>query len=222
MKTNIKSLLLAATLSVAAFTATATPQYTGNTFGTGNGVNSATGYYLWNDASSPSNWSLRWSDQSAAGSPIVEWVGSIIFGQSNLGTVSEFSFETGPYTDSSSTAYDSGFFGGGDGVEFTAFTSSTGVDGIDFTLLGDTELMGFSLGSSLFSSLPENLLDASAAQSTSIFIGSGLSGTKVLVTETGGFRRQSFEILVPAPGALALMGLGLLGLGLARRKQTKK
>jgi hypothetical protein len=219
MKTNIKSLLLAATLSVAAFTATATPQYSGNTFGTGNGVSSTTGYYLWNDASSPSNWSLRWSDRTAPGGSLVEWVGTISFGQSNLGVVTTFSYEM---SDTLTTVYDSVFFNGGDGFVYEGFTSSTGVDGIDFTLLGDTELMGFSLGSSLFSSLPVNVDDDSAAQSTSIFIGSGLSGTEVLVTQLNGIGRQQFEILVPAPGALALMGLGLLGLGLARRKQTKK
>jgi len=215
---KIKSLLLAAALSVAAFTASATPQYMGNTFGTElTGTNNATGYYLWNDALSPSNWSLRWTDTSGSGvNPT--WFGSIVFETSSLGSAVPFLFEAS--TDSLNVQledFDE------DKFSWVAVTNTSGgIDGIDFTITSFIELMEINLGSSLFSAFPQELDDPGVA-GQNIFIG-GSTGTygstNVLVKKfSNGTTRQSFEIQVPAPGALALMGLGLVGLSLARRKK---
>jgi hypothetical protein len=215
MKTIIKTLLLAATLSIASFTATATPQYSGNTFGTA--IGSDSGYYLWNDAMSPSNWYLRWTDNSGARKK-PSWFGRIEFIESALGTVSEFQFGG---SDQTLIAYDQ-MGTGSDQISWqTRTNTSGGVDGINFSLTSSIELMRFTLGSSRFTGLPTMATDP-GLESTDIFIGSGYASTNALVTTSNRKTRQSFEILVPAPGALALLGLGLLGLGLVRRKQTNK
>jgi hypothetical protein len=214
MKTNIKSLVLAATLSIAAFTATATPQYTGNTFGSElmTPFSGDSGYYLWNDEASPSNWSLRWTDDTAGPS----WFGDIEFMSTSLGTSALFSFEGGDTFTPDLNTDDA------DELSWSASTNTDGdIDGIDFSIGSSVETMRIRLGSSIFSGLPDASNDPGVV-STGIFIGSGYASANVLVKTTGNSTRQSFEIHVPAPGALALMGLGLLGLGLARRKQTKK
>ena len=124
---KIKSLIIAATLSLAAFTASATPQYTGNTFGsdltqphTGD-----SGYYLFNDMANPSNWSLRWTDTSRSGvNPT--WFGSIVFETSNLGTATEYLFELGD--DTLTTNYSSFL---SDSFTWEAITNTTGgIDGM--------------------------------------------------------------------------------------------
>jgi hypothetical protein len=212
---KIKSLFLAAAMSIAAFSASATPQYTGNTFGTpitGNGND--TGYYLGNYESSPTNWFLRWTDTSGS-STNPNWFGSIVFKNFQLDTFEEFQFSNKDSSNGFSSASQQFF-------EWTAKTNTSGgIDGIDFVLKGGVALMEFNLGSSLFAGLDQNLLDP-GVDSQMIFIG-GKDGTygnpKVLVKANGNARIQSFEIAVPAPGALALMGLGLIGISFARRKK---
>lgn len=213
---KIKSLLLAATLSVAAFTASATPQYSGNTFGTdiSQPFQGDTGFYLWNDENSPRDWFLRWTD-TTGDSTNPFWFGELVFETSNLGAVNPFLFEAN--TDSVNVSY-SGIFA--DSFRWEAVTNTSGgVDGINFSITSDVELMEINLGStsSVFAGMTE-VLDDPGVASTGIFIGSGFAGTNVLIKEVNGFMTQSFEIQVPAPGVLALLGLGIFGLSLVRRK----
>jgi len=213
----LKNLGLLAVAVFASATAFATPQYTGSTFGSEIvGSASEAGYYIWNDESSPSDWHIRWTGTGTPGTT-VDWFGSIVFENSTLGTVEEFKFEdSGTYADSSFTASLPGL---GDFLVWTAVTNTSGgVDGLDFSLTSDIELLEFNLGSSLFADL-DTVLDDPGVAGTKIFVGSDLTTPDVLITSDALGKVQSFEIRVMEPGLFAMLGLGLGGLVLARRKQ---
>ena len=222
---SIKSLAVAATLAIAATSAFATPQYSGDTFGSEiqRPYTGDAGYYLWNDETSPNDWHIRWTAPNTGSMEpdnVVDWYGQIVFRDSNLGSTTAFRFETGgSHGDQFGTNYDD-FYSGQDDFGWRAKTNTTGgVDGIDFTIDGTLELMELSLGSSLFRNLDEELNDPGVA-SSGIFIGSAFNDTNVLVSKANGRTYQNFEISVSEPGTIVLLGLGLAGLGLARRKQA--
>ena len=218
---NLRFVMGAAVVAAAtAFSASAiaTPQYNGNTFGTEltQTGSKAAGYYLWNDENDTRNWSIRWIGTGADESKPT-WFGSIVFKNATLGTTSEFSFEG---NDSSSVGFANGGFS--DELSWSAITNNSGdVDGIDFTLESDTELMELTLGSSLFAGLDKVTNDPGVA-GTGIFIGSNFETPDVLVfkNNNNGKVAQNFEIQVVEPSTLGLAGLALAGLALARRKRA--
>jgi len=210
---NLKNIVIGASLLALASAAVATPQYTGNTTSDGAlALNQGAGYYIWNDANNTSDWSVRWTAPLAQ-SGSIDWFGKLDFGNQSLGSYTEFSFET---NDSLNLISD---FSSQD-LRWNAVTNATGgVDGFDFTLSSNMELLQFTLGSSLFAGLAGEMNDP-GVQSTGIFIGDDYSSTNVLVlSPQNGIRLQQFEVQVPEPGTLALLGLGLAGLGAARRRQ---
>tara|TARA_R110002167_G_scaffold196233_4_gene399189 strand:- start:26 stop:670 length:645 start_codon:yes stop_codon:yes gene_type:complete len=212
---NLKSLALAATLAVASLTAFATPQYNGQTTAT-NITNSqmTTGYYIWNTDTASRNWHIRWTSTNANSGNKVSWFGDIFIQGNGLDSASAFSFES---NDSLSTPS----FSSTDIIDWVAYTNDTGgVDGIDFTIDQDVSLIKFSLGSSLFSGLELNSSDPGVT-GTNIFIGENFATPNVLVERSNTGTFQSFEVNVDEPATLALLGIGLAGLGFARRKQAK-
>ncbi len=216
-------LLAAATLAISSACAFATPQYIGDTNASNiTGSNMNTGYYIWNDNDNAQNWHIRWTSTNAVPNNDVDWFGSIVFHGGSYETPAnpedlEFKFEG---NDESANIQNNPWVQ--DLIGWNAHTNDTGgVDGLDFTVDSDLEILEFNLGSSLFNNLDLNHLDALAEEATNIYIGDGFAKPNVLVFQNNnGDKYQSFEVSVPEPGTLALLGLGLAGLGFARRKQA--
>lgn len=215
---NLLKTALGFVFAASASAALATPQYHGSTTSDGELVLShGAGYYIWNDLHNTRNWYVRWTGVGANDPDnTVEWFGDLEFENQNLGTYETFGFESsGPHLDSLNGYH----FGTSDLITWTAATNDHGgVDGFNFTLAGGVELLQFSLGSSLFAGLHPALRDP-GLPSNGIYIGDGYNTTNALVLEGRDGIYQQFEISVPEPSTVALLGLGLAGFGVLRRRR---
>ncbi|KZY44114.1 MULTISPECIES: PEP-CTERM sorting domain-containing protein [unclassified Oleiphilus] len=222
---KLKQLLAAATLAVTSVCALATPQYTGETSATNINLGSqGNGYYLWTTEGNDYQWNVRWRSPNVSSN--ATWFGSFEVVNGSSPTATTISFDGSDYTSTSNW---------GNTINWTAKTNSNGYDGFTFDLDKDTKLTRFNLGSSLFADLEDNTTDP-GTEDFGIFIGQNyatpnvLVGSKpytkyknvdgVIVESRGDGIHQSFEVSVAEPGTLALLGLGLAGLGFARRKQA--
>jgi len=220
---KLKPLFLGLALAATAPIAFATPQYHGETAGTAamnpftaTDATQGNGYYIWSNPTDSSSWSVRWI-APVGNESVVSWFGTLEFLNNSLNTVTEVGFETsGQHADD----LDTFSFNTADIIDYTAATNNTGgVDGFDFTVNSDFELLTFNLGSSLFSGLELDSTDPGVAGSM-IYIGAGYETPDVLVLENNKGKYQRFEVSVPEPGTLALLGLGLAGLGLTRKRKA--
>ena len=158
---------------------------------------------------------MRWTSPGVDTNPT--WFGSLRFVNRDLGEYDEFHFNSSDNSD----LYDIPGY-----LQFITFDSTTNTtghfDGLNFTLDSGYELLEFTLGSSLFNEAP-NLNDSRATTASEIFIGSEYRNPDALVVyneEYDGYEYR-FEIPVPEPGTMAMLSLGLLGLGAARRRKMQ-
>jgi hypothetical protein len=97
-------------------------------------------------------------------------------------------------------------------------------DGND-PVFGEVAKLSFFLGANLVSSLEIYGLNSVGINGEQAFAtpGAGLYVDRIVFTAGGPYNEYSVKsITVPEPGIFALLGLGLMGLGLSRRRQAQK
>lgn len=204
----------------------ATPVYDGPTsadFGTypsGLGDTIEAGYYIWS-SNEGIDWSVRWTGNDEGTSGSYDWFGTINLQNLENDSLVSVNFENGDdsFTNIPDKPESTPF-------EFVSFEAIAGPfwDGFDFSLVSpkNTQVIDFALGTT-FWELPGSSLKN--VQGTGIFIGENFSTPLVQIQDytVGDVERQvqRFEVTqVPEPGTFALMGLGLLGLGLRLKKRS--
>lgn len=217
---KLKQLIAATTLAVSSASAFATPIYTGDTDAAGYSDSQlSSGYTIWNgEGANSSDWNIRWTSKNETSASTVSWFGGIVFYNSLLDTtsVSEYKWES---HDGALQVIDTiPMF---DLISWNALTNDTGgVDGFSFSLEDGIELVEFQLGSSLFDDLALNNSPL-GTEATMITMGDQNDTVMVNVSNAPGLGKyQHVQVSVTEPGTLALLGLGLAGLGFARRKQA--
>ena len=95
-------------------------------------------------------------------------------------------------------------------------------DGND-PVFGEVATVAFYLGGSLVNTVVDHGLNSNGANGEQTFTSNGLYVDKITFSAGGIFNEYSVKsIEVPEPGIFALLGLGLMGLGLSRRRQAKQ
>ncbi|HSC66448.1 MAG TPA: PEP-CTERM sorting domain-containing protein [Cellvibrio sp.] len=88
---------------------------------------------------------------------------------------------------------------------------------------GEVANISFYLGGSLISSAVVKGLNSVGVNGEQLFFTGGVYADEIKFVAGGPFNEYSVKsIEVPEPGIFALLGLGLMGLGLSRRRQAKQ
>ena len=219
MKKIIRSALAIAALCLSA-TTQALPIYSGDTaanFGTnpGRASSNAAGYYIWSN-DTYDNWSVRWTGHDFGTVLRGNWGGQVALTDLTSGSVVDVRFEANQI-DATYVFQDLG--GIDDFINFDGRAGS-GYDGFDFSL--DTQhfaVLNFSLWSTNFTDLTPS---ETPVEATGIFIGQEFDMPMVDVVQSGDKVVQNFQVSVPEPSTIALLGMGLIGIGAARISRRKK
>ncbi len=222
---------------MASWSVHATPIYNGGVdagFGPGGNPPRPTdsGYYVWHNPGSDT-WSIRWTGNDNDMTPgmcgfqngglnggtngdgdcdVWSWFGSILL-SNGVGTVTEVQFES---SDQSLVQVD---FVGQATISWGAIAGGAW-DGLDFDIVvPGLNVIGFALGGGLYDAiLPAFSPEDDNVPGMNIFIGADYNVPNVLREQfPGGHEAQRFEINVPAPAGLGILGLGMLMAGLLAR-----